>query len=142
LVSWRYRHVQSGQSVVLRPVSSRYQLPQPEFHTVPFIWASRAVFNDFWASARTSKVAIPRSSIVRNASTLKSSCEPLMYTIEVCALCPRRPYSTRLVRADTVITLPGTRHVTAWTAALKPSNDIATERSTLPMTQLLSTPPE
>jgi len=43
LVSWRYRHVQSGQSVVLRPVSSRYQLPQPEFHTVPFIWASRAM---------------------------------------------------------------------------------------------------
>ena len=36
----RNRHVQSGHSVGLRPVASRYQLAQPVFHTVPCIRAS------------------------------------------------------------------------------------------------------
>ena len=59
----RKRQVQSGHSVALRPVSSRYQLAQPVFQTVPSMRSSRSALKRSAASARTCTVSAPWRSM-------------------------------------------------------------------------------
>src|SRR3954469_7151232 len=67
-VIWRNTNVKLGQRVVLLPCLSRYQLAQPPvFQIVRCMRAWILWLYSRCASARTSKVASPRSSIVFSA---------------------------------------------------------------------------